>query len=206
MSKSAFDKVHERRTVLKAVLGLGLGLPLFDVAAAQPVSPAQSVNPVQSVNPKDARPQEGDHFAFTSGAREGEIIKPDDLPLGGPSVIAFPVDPQTKLVRDGSRLNRVLLVRLSPQDLTETTRAHSADGIVAYSAVCTHTGCDVSEWEMERKTFKCPCHFSVFDPKNGAHVLDGPAPKRLVALPLKIADGGLVAAGSFRGRPGFQQA
>jgi Rieske Fe-S protein len=98
----------------------------------------------------------------------------------------------------------VLLVRLPPAELSDETRGRSAAGIVAYSAVCTHTGCDVWEWQAARRILKCPCHFSEFDLRDAARVLDGPAPRRLPALPLRLVDGVLAAAGEFVGRPGFQ--
>ena len=41
-------------------------------------------------------------------------------------------------------------------------------GIVAYSGVCTHTGCDVTDWFPDVRRFKCPCHESEFDPADGA--------------------------------------
>jgi Rieske Fe-S protein len=76
---------------------------------------------------------------------------------------------------------------------------------VAYSAVCTHTACDIRDWQAETGTIKCPCHFSTFDVKDGARVLDGPAPRRLPALPLRMVDGVPAAAGGFVSRVGFQQ-
>jgi Rieske Fe-S protein len=118
--------------------------------------------------------------------------------------MAYPIDPQSKTVRDGSRLNQVLLIRLDAEALTDDTRARSAAGIVAYSAVCTHAGCDVEDWKHQTETLLCFCHYSEFDPKDGARVLEGPAPRRLAVLPLKIVDGALLAAGSFIGRVGFQ--
>ncbi len=184
----------DRRTVLKAALGLGLGLALRDPARAQ------------DPEPRRARPRPGDRLVFASGPRKGESIRPRDLSPNGEPLTAWPMDPRTKIVRDDSRLNEILLLRLEPADLSDETRARSAEGIVAYSAVCTHTGCDVWEWHAATKTVKCPCHFSVFDPKDGARVLDGPAPRRLPALPLEVADGVLTAAGEFVGRPGFQPA
>jgi Rieske Fe-S protein len=51
---------------------------------------------------------------------------------------------------------------------------------------------------------KCPCHFSEFDLKAAARVLNGPAPRRLPALPLAIADRAPVVAAGFVGRPGFE--
>jgi len=116
--------------------------------------------------------------------------------------MAYPMDPRTKVVRDGSRLNQVLLIRLDPEEFTEETRAHSADGIVAYSAVCTHLCCDVSQWHLEAKILLCPCHGSQFDPRDRAKVIDGPAPRRLAVLPLRVVDNVLVAAGGFIGRVG----
>src|SRR5207247_826432 len=55
------------------------------------------------------------------------------LPLGGPQQLAFPMDPATKIIRDGSLLNQVALVRLDPAQLSPDTRADAAGGVVAYS-------------------------------------------------------------------------
>lgn len=183
-----------RRSVLKAMLGLALGVRWSDSAAGQ------------SIDPRGARPQEGDRFVLAGESRKGEMVRVADIPLADPAVAAYPIDPTSRIVRDESRLNQVLLVRLDPAELSAETRARAADGIVAYSAVCTHTGCDSWEWQGLTKTIKCACHFSTFDVKDGARVLDGPAPRRLPALPLKIVDGVLAAAGGFLTRPGFQQA
>ena len=142
---------------------------------------------------------------FSLGERQGQIITLQDLPLGGPPVIAYPLEPGTQTVRDGSRLNRVLLVHLVQEDLAEQTRAVAAEGIVGYSAICTHTGCDVTGWKAETKHFVCPCHASEFDPKDQAHIVGGPAPRPLAALPLQIADGKVTVAGPFSGRVGASQ-
>jgi rieske iron-sulfur protein len=190
---AGFPQGCGRRTVLKAALAMGLGLSWLDIAAAQ------------ESDPRKARPQEGDQFMFAAGERKGDVITPGDLPLGGPPALAYPLDPGTKVVRDGSRLNQVLLIRLDPEVFAEGTRAHSAAGIVAYSAICTHAGCEVSDWQAEKKTLMCFCHFSEFDPQDGARVVDGPAPRRLAALPLKVVNGILMAAGGFLGRVGFEQ-
>jgi rieske iron-sulfur protein len=119
--------------------------------------------------------------------------------------MAYPMDPQTKTVREGSRLNQVLLIRLDTETLAEETRTRSAAGIVAYSAICTHAGCDVADWQAGTQMLLCFCHYSQFDPKDGARVVEGPAPRRLAALPLKVAEGVLMAADGFIGRVGFQQ-
>jgi hypothetical protein len=62
---------------------------------------------------------------------------PSDLTLGGPPVHAWPKDPKLSVVRKGSRLNELVLIRHGPGELDETSRSRSADGIVAYSLICT---------------------------------------------------------------------
>ena len=87
-----------------------------------------------------------------------------------------------------SRLNRILLVRLDESRLVGPTKERAAAGVVAYTAICTHTGCDVTDWL----------------PDEG--LLYGPAPRPLPALPLRIADGQLVVAGAFTARVTFDPA
>ena len=181
-----------RRAVLKVALGLGLGLPVARRALAQPVDARRQ------------RPQPDDRFVFAGGDRKRQLVTLSDLSVGGPPVTVFPFEPQSKVVRDDSRLNQVLLVRLDPEGFNSDTRARAADGVVAYSAICTHTGCDAWEWQPASISVKCPCHFSEFDLRNSARVLNGPAPRRLPALPLKIVDGAPAVAGAFIGRPGFE--
>ena len=179
-----------RRSVLHAALGTGLGLLLPESTRAQ------------DSDPRNARPQVGDRLVYADGDQKGTPIKLDALPVGGPPVTAMPQDAASGTVRDGSRLNQILLVRLDPARLQGDTQGRSAQGVVAYSAVCTHTGCDGFAWEADKQKYKCPCHDSEFDPADAARVTGGPAPRRLPALPLKIADGLLVVAGTFTARVG----
>jgi Rieske Fe-S protein len=116
--------------------------------------------------------------------------------------MAYPVDPATDIVRNGSRLNQVLLIRFEMDQLSENAKANAAEGVLAYSAACTHQACPVSMWKKDEGTLYCACHGSQFDPRDAAEVVDGPAPRRLAMLPLKIEDGVLVAAGPFTGRVG----
>jgi Rieske Fe-S protein len=107
-------------------------------------------------------------------------------------------------VRNGSPVNLVILVRVGSDGLNEETRERSADGVVAYSAVCTHQACPVNMWSKDKKALVCSCHGSTFDPKNGAEVIFGPAPNPLAALPLKSEHGLLIVAGGFVGAVGRQ--
>ena len=120
----------------------------------------------------DERPQKGDLLVVSEGEHEGEVIKPGDLHLGGPPLRAWPKDPNTSVVRNGSRLNEVLIIKLEASELDDSTRARAADGIIAYSAICTHAACAVSEWvkaqEGDKNVLKCPCHNSEYDPRQSA--------------------------------------
>ena len=178
----------QRRTVL--VTGLGLGLAPW------------LTNAVCADDPTTLAPQPGDRFAFLTGEKKGQVVKVDDLPFGGPQVQAYPLDPTTGVVRNGSRLNLIVLIRLDPSSLSEEIRARAAEDVVAYSAVCTHQGCPVIMWANEQNALVCSCHASVFDPRNGAQVLAGPAPRSLPSLGLKLEDGVPVVAAAFSGHVG----
>jgi rieske iron-sulfur protein len=177
----------------RTALWLGLSL-----VAAPRVAAAQDEEPARQ------RPQPGD-LLVKVGADHSKPLTATDLALDGPQLIAWPVNPQDKTVRDGSRLNKVLLLRLDPAGFDDATKARAADGVVGYSAICPHAGCEVTKWLADVQRLECPCHFSQYDPKAGAAVVGGPAPRALPALPLKSADGRLVVAKPFTARAGFQQ-
>lgn len=196
-SNDVVNRHPARREFLRAALAAGISLPLAHPSFAEEDKPGA-----------DERPQPGDTFVFSEGDREGKPISPADIPLGGPPILVWPFDPKSKVVRDGSRLNQVLLLRLDPSGLDDDTRAHATDdGIVAFSAICSHAGCPVTGWveDQGKQVLKCFCHNSEYDPRQNAAVVFGPAPRRLAALPVKIADGALVVAGTFIGKVVPQQ-
>jgi rieske iron-sulfur protein len=149
-------------------------------------------------------PQPDDCFVFLTGPNKGQVVRVDSLAIGGPQVQAYPVSPDGT-VRNETPLNLVILARFDPADLNEETRARAAEGVVAYSAVCTHQNCPVNMWSKERDGFVCSCHGSVYDPKNGAEVMAGPAPRPLPSLRLKVANGAVAVASGFSGRVGGTQ-
>jgi quinol---cytochrome c reductase iron-sulfur subunit len=75
--------------------------------------------------------------------------------------------------------------------------------IHAYSLLCTHTGCPVGVYESNAARVLCPCHQSVFDLRDGAKPIAGPAARPLPALPITVdAEGFLRSTGDFASPPG----
>lgn len=63
---------------------------------------------------------------------------------------------------------------------------------VAFSGKCPHLGCGY-KWRQHKvlgQVFLCPCHLSIYDASG--KVLDGPAPRALDALPIKVSATGEV--------------
>jgi rieske iron-sulfur protein len=172
---------------LSALIGSGLACGIARVLA----------------EPADERPKEGDQLVAV-GATELVALSSSDVPDS--QILAWPMEPGSNVVRNGSRLNKVLLVRLDPATLVGPTRERSADGVVAYSAICPHAGCEVDGWMVEQRILECPCHNSRYDPRNAAAIVDGPTTRALAALPLRITDGKLVVAQPFIGRLGIAPA
>jgi len=187
---SAFDEPVGRRAVLRVSVVLGIGLGLGQPSRAQE-------------NPTSQRPKEGDLLVKVSDSTRTPLT-PGDIPLGLKQTMAWSMDPTDKTVRNGSRLNRVLLVRLDAEKLAPETESRAVNGVVAYTAICTHTGCEVTEWAPDDQLLVCPCHDSRYDPKDAAKVVDGPAPRVLPALPLKLVEGMLVVAKPFTTPVGFE--
>lgn len=124
-----------------------------------------------------------------------------DLKPGKP-VVAFPFDAARKALRDETRLNKIVLVRLPEAEMTPETRARAAGGVLAYSAICTHQGCDVKTWLSKEKALVCYCHSSKFALLDAGAVVGGPATRPLPAIPLTLDGDQLVIGGAFTAPPG----
>lgn len=61
---------------------------------------------------------------------------------------------------------------------------------LAFSAQCTHLGCNV-RWRKDESRFACPCHQGYYD-TDGA-VISGPPPRPLDRLETRVTDGILEA-------------
>jgi ubiquinol-cytochrome c reductase iron-sulfur subunit len=102
----------------------------------------------------------------------------------------------------------LVLVRLPKGDLRlpPANDGFDADGIVAYSKICTHAGCAIALYraplfppnDPRPPELVCPCHYSTFDPGAGGKVTFGPAGRKLPMLPIYVdSRGGLRARGNF---------
>jgi rieske iron-sulfur protein len=182
-----------RRIIIANGIATLSALGIATASADEPTDPARM-----------KLPQPGD-WLVSAGTDAGTTpLKPDDL-AHQDLVLAWGFDAQRKLPRDGSRLNMVLLMRFDPTTLSEAEKTHAAEGVVAFSAICTHQQCTVTDWLKSTQLLQCPCHQSQYDPRHGAKVVGGPAPRALPALPLKIGDGVLMVAGTFTARVGGEQ-
>ena len=134
--------------------------------------------------------QPGDGFVRTDGD-DKRLIRGEDIVRDAAPVVVWPMNRLVGLVRNGSRFNQVLLLRVGGEGR-----------LVAFSAICTHASCLVSDWTARTHRLRCPCHGSEFDPAENAAVVGGPAPDPLPMLPIDVADGVIVATGGFSKPPG----
>ena len=73
------------------------------------------------------------------------------------------------------------------------------EDIVAFSRLCTHMGCSISQYQHEYKVLgPCPCHYSTFDLIQGGQVTLGQASQDLPQLLLSVDDNDVYADGVFR--------
>jgi Rieske Fe-S protein len=99
--------------------------------------------------------------AAGSAAAANALAATSDIPVGGGTIFTGP-----KVV------------------VTQPT----ANEFKAFSAVCTHMGCIVSQ--VSNGTIDCPCHGSQYNITTGA-VVAGPAPMPLPAEQIKVSGGSI---------------
>jgi arsenite oxidase small subunit len=72
--------------------------------------------------------------------------------------------------------------------------------IVAYSTMCTHMGCPVS-YDTDARTFKCPCHYTMFDAELSGQMVCGHATENLPQIVLEYdAESDVVQAVGVNGK------
>ncbi|UWG48540.1 Rieske Fe-S protein [Halanaeroarchaeum sp. HSR-CO] len=173
----------ERRDVARAAIGLG-GVSAIGGLAV----------PLSGLTQVAERGFTGE--IYTDGTylvdENGDRVTEDALEFGTRTTVFPETNP-------GASDAPTLLVRYEENAYAPPTElAFTVSGYAAYSKVCTHAGCMVSE--AENGTLVCPCHFAEFDPRSGAAVTGGPAPRPLPQLPITLSsDGYLMATDNFEG-------
>ena len=103
-----------------------------------------------------------------------KVAQADQIEIGTPVKVDF-----TETVNDAWVETRALrTVWLTTED---------GEVFTAFNGTCPHLGCAFA-LDTERKLFHCPCHHGLFDLNTGA-VLDGPPPRALDPLPVRVVDG-----------------
>lgn len=171
-----------RRRVIR-IAAVGLAAPL--AVAMRPAAAAVS----------------GDRLVEEDAEGAPTPLRVADLKPGKP-VTAYPFDLKAGKARDETRLNKIVLVRLPEAEMSPAARARSAGGVLAYSAICTHQGCDVKTWSTKEKLLVCFCHSSKFALLDDGQVAAGPATRSLPSVPLALDGDVLVIAGGFSAGPG----
>lgn len=98
-----------------------------------------------------------------------------------------------------------LWYRVSPDKIPAEIKDDTVKGIMAYSAVCTHLGFMLSNWDAATKQFLCPCHDALFEPlKVGANT-GGATSRTLPHFPVKSVDGKLVVSDKPSGYVGVKR-
>jgi Rieske Fe-S protein len=174
---SELELSPSRRKFLKRLIWLSTAA--FTVAFALPALA------LKTLSQKHTSVASGEPIVYAAGGGTGQPIKADDVQLTKP-VQGFPQG-------NTDQENLIELVRIGEGN----------DGLVAFSAICTHLGCTVLAQLTDKGYIPCPCHGSMFDPKDGAKVVGGPANRPLPSLPIAVDDQGVVRAnGGFSGPVG----
>jgi rieske iron-sulfur protein len=174
----------ERRDVLKgactvagatAVMSVGVSMPAF-------------------ATPQKGVPQVGDVFVFVSGPKKDQVVTVDDVVLEAAPITAQAKDPNGA-VREGDKCT-ALLYRAAKDKVPSDMATETVDGVMAFSAMCTHQGCMIEDLHKPNEVnntfgFICPCHDAVFDPLEAGKCVGGAESRTLPHFPIK-SDGGKI--------------
>jgi rieske iron-sulfur protein len=146
-------RTSRRRLFIKTAIGTGIGLSLISAFYV-----GASLRPKVVVTPDKEPLKPGDILVYAQGGGEPKPIRLEELKPGDPFVLAYPMDPKTKVVKSGEAKNTVLVARYSPEELSPQVAQHPVEGVVANSAVCTHQGCINSQWVAHKNAGLSPSH------------------------------------------------
>ena len=129
-------------------------------------------------------------------------IKLSDVTLNSVyHVLPDGIEEESEHYLDEAVKSAVILVGMDENVIvSEKERKWGVQGVVAYSAICTHVGCPVALYEKTTHHMLCPCHQSTFDMANDCKVIFGPAKRALPQLKITVDDEGYLVADQ-----GFQE-
>jgi rieske iron-sulfur protein len=177
----------ERRDVLKSGCVLAGAAALVSVGGSLNAFAAGG----RGLQPQPpGAPQRGDTFVFSDGPNKGKEVTIADIVLDAPPITVQAKD-ETGAVRESEKAT-VLLYRVAADKYAVDIKGDTVEGVIAYSAVCTHKGCVITDWDATAKQIVCPCHKAAFDPLLGGTNTGGFKTRDLPQIPVKIHDGKLV--------------
>ncbi|HYU46302.1 MAG TPA: Rieske (2Fe-2S) protein [Terriglobales bacterium] len=181
--KSKFNQ--ERRDLLKSTCVMAGAAAVVSVTGSLPAFAADQ---------KDV-PMVGDVFVFTEGPKKGNVVMVADIPVDEFHVVMAQAATPDGKPREGDNCTAVLF-RVSPDKVPADLKSESAEGIIAYSAVCTHQGCMMNEIHKSSTAVAaygiiCPCHDAIFDPLQSGKNTGGATSRTLPHFPIK-SDGGKI--------------
>lgn len=193
------DPEITRRRFINAAMGTTATVGIVSL-----VGVLGTANPVFRLTRDKMPPVEGDILVHASASKEGQPITIGEL--SDQLVRAWPMGKDAEgnnLIRKADPNNVLAVYRFAAGELQEPTQLDATvDGqIVAYSDICTHAGCSVSDDDQTEGQMKCPCHSGQYDPKRGCVVVGGPPPRPLAQLPIRQQGDNLVVAGFFLENP-----
>ena len=128
----------------------------------------------------------GGTIAVSAGPAFGRFMMPNVLEEPDPQIRLGPKEKYDAMepgeVSEDAKKDGIWMIRLE-------------DRFAALSTTCTHLGCIPNWLESDRK-FKCPCHGSGF--KQDGINFEGPAPRPLERLDIKLVDGLVVVNKSVK--------
>ena len=182
--KSKFNQ--ERRDLLKSTCVMAGAAAVVSVTGSLPAFAADQ---------KDV-PMVGDVFVFTDGPKKGAVVMAADIPVDADHVITVQAATPDGKAREGDNCTAVLF-RTTPDKVPADLKSESVEGIIAYSAVCTHQGCMMTDLHKPNELVNaygiiCPCHDAIFDPLQNGKNTAGAVSRTLPHFPIKSDGGKLV--------------
>lgn len=158
---------------------------LFGGAAAGAVAATGVVVPLSFVLAGDedlASGIDGVKVAFYPRTKIGSLA---DLSGGQPQFFDYPLAGQSNIIVD---VGQRAIGGIGPER-----------SIVAYSNICTHMGCPITDYQQEEKVLgPCSCHFTTFDLAKDGQVVLGQATQNLPRLLLETDGDDIFATAVFR--------